>query len=250
VTQFLLLGPFEVHACRAPVVVGPPKQRTLLAALLLAAGRPVTADALIDRVWGGAPPAKARANLHAYVTRLRGCLSGLNPAAQLERRSAGYLLAVDPDLVDLHVFRRLVQEAQAQRASPDRNTLATLRHALGMWRGTPLADLPGVWADQVREGLAQTRLAALLYWSDLELHLGEPDSVVTGLTELVHQYPLVEPLTAALIRALRLTNRNAEALATYRATRHRLVEALGVDPGPELRELYHATLHGLPAAGS
>jgi DNA-binding SARP family transcriptional activator len=110
-----------------------------------------------------------------------------------------------------------------------------LGEALGLWRGEPLAGVSGLWAARLREGLSQQRQDAVLVWEKAQLQVGDPVVVVPVLSELVEEYPLVEPLTAALMRALHAAGRSAQALDWYVITRKRLVQELGVDPGAELQ---------------
>jgi DNA-binding transcriptional regulator YhcF (GntR family) len=119
-----------------------------------------------------------------------------------------------------------------------------LREAVGLWRGEPLAGLPGQWATRVRGGWHRQRTQAVVAWANAELCAGTPDAVIGPLTDIIGDYPLVEPLTAVLMRALYAAGRNAEALECYRAVRTCLVNELGTEPGTELREVHRAVLRG------
>jgi DNA-binding SARP family transcriptional activator/tetratricopeptide (TPR) repeat protein len=246
--EFRMLGPVEVWAAGQLVDVGPPRQRGVLAALAIDSGRPVQMDTLIDRVWGEAPPPGARQTLYVYLTRLRHALGAAGtPAPALLRRSGGYLLDVAPDRVDIHRFRNLIDQARdPRRAGPERVEL--LRQALGLWRGAPLADLSGRWPAQVRERWHRERLDAAVRWARLETELGNQTSVIDPLTELTAEYPIVEPLAAALIRALYQAGRGAEALDCYARTCRHLAEELGVDSGTELRQLHQTILRATAPA--
>ncbi|TQS45789.1 tetratricopeptide repeat protein [Cryptosporangium phraense] len=222
--------------------LGPVKRRTVLAALLVDVGRPVPVEALIDRVWGDDPPAKAREVLYAHIARIRRLLAD---SAVVERRSGGYALLVDRDVIDLHRFRSLVADARSDDC-PDARRAALLGEALDLWQSTPLADVPGIWATAVREGLEQQRRSAVALWARTESALGHASAVVDRLQELVAAEPLAEPLLVELVRALHLAGRTAEALDTYARARARLIEELGVDPGPELRAAHEAVLRGVP----
>lgn len=247
--QLRVLGPVELCVADRPLELGPPRQRTVFAALALDAGRPVPTDTLVDRVWNEDPPAQPRSTLHAHVSRLRklfaqaGELAGTPPRLLL--RAGGYQLDVDLDAVDVHRFRRLVERARgvdgAERAGH-------LRQALGLWRGDPLTGLSGAWAEQVREHLRQQRLDAVILWARTELRLDNHEAVIGRLAEAVAAHPLVEPLAAALIRALYGAGRAAEAIEQYLAVRDRLADELGIDPGSELRQLHREMLRG-PADG-
>ncbi|KUO14237.1 hypothetical protein AQJ58_01895 [Streptomyces sp. DSM 15324] len=239
--------------------LGPAKRRTLLAALLVDAGRWVSAETLIDRVWGEEPPAQVRATLYAHVARIRGALAealpylgdgetGNAPARPpLVRGSGGYRLDVPRDLVDAHRFRDLVTTARLSGASAAAR-VAVLREAMGLWRGEPLAGLPGDWAARTRESWTQQRIHAVLDWADAELRVGGHPVVVDVLSALVAEHPLVEPLAVALMRALHAAGRAPEALACYIALGKRLAEELGTAPGAEARHA-HRTILGGKAAG-
>jgi DNA-binding SARP family transcriptional activator len=227
--------------------LGPPQQRAVLAALAVDAGRPVPLETLVDRIWGEAPPARARAALYTHITRIRRALEAAGrPGEQpvgLVRRAAGYVLEVEADRVDLHRFRRLIAAAADPRCS-DANRAGLLAEALGLWRGTPLADVPGEWADRMREGWRQLYLDAVVPWARSELALGRPDRVIGQVRDLLASNPLVEPLVATLMRALAAVGRDAEALECYAVTRSRLVEELGTEPGAELQAVHQAILRG------
>ncbi|MEV1289614.1 BTAD domain-containing putative transcriptional regulator [Micromonospora sp. NPDC049679] len=240
--EFELLGSVRIRAAGQSVTVGSPKQCVVLAALAIDADQLVPVDALIDRVWGPAPPDGARRSLHTYIARIRRLLEQVDGApAPLLRQSDGYLLRVERDRVDLHRFRRLVDEAR-RAASPDPERARLLREALRLWRGEPLAGLPGEWVQRVRQGWQGQRLEAVVAWAQSELRLGSPSVVIAPLTELVAQHPLAEPLTAELMRALHASGRSAEALDRFAATRRRLVDELGTEPGAQLQGVHRSIL--------
>ncbi len=220
----------------------------MLAALVVDARRPVAIETLIHRVWDHTPPANPRAVLYSHLSRIRRLLTQATSladgtTAQIERRHAGYVLDVDPDLADLHRFRRLVEQGSDRQRGDDARA-AELAEALRLWRGSPLAGLPGGWAAQVRDSWQQRRLDAVVQWAQIELRLGHPATVITTLPDLAAEYPLVEPFETLLMRALHATGRGAEALDRYSAVRQRLADELGTDPGPELRALHRAVLNG------
>jgi DNA-binding SARP family transcriptional activator/tetratricopeptide (TPR) repeat protein len=242
-----LLGPVELVAAGQALDLGPPKRRAVFAALAVDAGHPVSAGTLVDRVWDERPPAEARSAVYAHLARIRKALAEAARLSRLplrlDRRNGGYLLDVDPDLVDLHRFRRLVDRAREPYQAEDRRA-EMLREALALWRGEPLAGLSGSWVERVRQGCRQLRLDALVAWAEAELRVGDHAAVIGQLPDAIAEYPLVEPLTAALIRALYAAGRTAEALDCFFAIRQRLVEELGVDPGAELQGLHQAILRG------
>jgi len=242
---FRLLGAIEGLARGRPLDFGPPQRRAVLAVLLAEIGRPVSAETLIDRVWGDRIPAGARRALHSHVARIRPILRAAGPSVTLVHRSGGYVVEADPDVVDWHRFRRLVTAAGSDRLADERRA-ALLSEALDLWQGVPLAGVPGDWAARTRESWEQLRLDATVLWAEAELRLGRPDAVISRLRDLVGEFPLSEPLAAALLRALLAAGRQAEALERYAAVRATLVEELGTEPGPALRQLYRTMLNGQP----
>jgi DNA-binding SARP family transcriptional activator len=255
VVDVRLLGPVEIRAGARWLDLGPPQQRAVLAALAVDAGRPVMLRTLIDRVWDDAPPVGAKPALYAHITRIRQALdaaaattadgpdSGGEPPARLFRRAGGYLLEVEPDQIDLRRFRRLASTARdPQRSDTDRVEL--LREALDLWRGVPLADLPGEWAARMRNNWQQQRLDAVVHWSHAQLRLGRTDEVIGALRDLAADHPRAEPLVGVLMRAFAAAGRDAEALDCYAAARTRLVHELGTEPGADLRAVHTAVLRG------
>lgn len=216
-----------------------PKVRALLAALLLEAGRTVPVDSLKEALWGGAPPASAQASLHNHVTRLRRLL---DDPGRLRAVGSGYRLRVAQGELDVHVFERHVAAARGAHAA--RNWERVLREcaaALALWRGAPLSGLPaelGGYAFVRR--LREARLLLLEWRHDAELTLGDGrfEHRLPELTALAAEHPLRESFHRQLMLALHRTGRQAEALAVHRDLRTRLVEELGVEPGPAVREAH------------
>ncbi|MFD9865626.1 BTAD domain-containing putative transcriptional regulator [Streptomyces niveus] len=261
--DFLLLGTIELRGPgRTAVDPGPPRQRTVLAALLVDAGHWVSAETLIDRVWGEEVPPRVRASLYTYVSRIRRALAttaaplptgdGIPAdAPRLRRGRGGYLLDVAPGRVDVHRFQDLVDRARSAGRS-DAERAALLSEAIGLWRGDPLAGLPGAWAERTRRSWEQLHIEAVLAWADAEARTGNATAVIGRLTGLVAEHPLVEPLTVALMRALHVTGRPSESLTRYAALREQLAEELGTDPAAETQRVHQAILRGeslLPASG-
>jgi DNA-binding SARP family transcriptional activator/tetratricopeptide (TPR) repeat protein len=230
--QFRVLGPVELVTDR-PVDLGPAKQQAVLAALLVDVGLPVSVDVLVDRVWGHAPPEQVRAALYAYVARLRSVLRGI---AEIGRRGGGYQLMADPEQIDLHHARRLADRSRDVEDPAERAGL--LDQALAQWRGIPLYGLSGAWVEAVRERLVQERIDATAQWAEAGLALGRVDAVIARTRPLAEEFPLVEPLTEVLIRALAAAGRGAEALTCFDRIRRLLRDELGADPGPRLRATY------------
>jgi DNA-binding SARP family transcriptional activator len=229
--EFRILGPLEVRDDGQAVELGAGKPRAVLAVLLLNANRVVSSDTLIESLWGERPPATATKALQIYVSQLRKQLG----RERIVTTSPGYELRLEPDELDLVRFEQLV-------AGGD------YRAALALWRGAPLADF-------AYEPFAQSEIARLEeLWlatveSRIEADLGanRHASVVGELEALVRQYPLRERFRAQLMLALYRSGRQAEALDAYQAGRALLSEQLGLEPGPELRELQRAILAQDPA---
>ncbi|MFF5900835.1 BTAD domain-containing putative transcriptional regulator [Streptomyces argenteolus] len=243
-----LLGPVEMRIDGRLVDTGPPQRRLVLAVLLAEIGRPVTVEALIDRVWGENPPSQPRASLHAHVARIRSAAAGAlgEPGAevwQLRRFSGGYTLIADPGSVDLHSRRRLVEEASGPHSTPSRR-VELLRAAMRQWRGWPLAGCTGDWAERSRAEWRREHTNITLAWAQAELSVGRPAEVLGTLAGMAEEDPLTEPLTINLMRALHMVGRTSEALARYAALRHTLSEELGTSPGPEAQKLHRAMLDG------
>lgn len=184
--EFRLLGPVELRLGDRLLDLGPRRQRTVVTALLVDAGRLVQADVLIDRVWGEAVPSQARSLLYTYLTRIRRVIDTVpgGLGRRLVHRSGGYLLEIDPQWVDLHRFRSLLERSR-QPGCDDEQRAAALDAALALWRGTPLAGLSGIWSERTREGLKQQRIDALVLWGQTELRLGHHDVLIERLPDLV-----------------------------------------------------------------
>lgn len=245
--EFGLLGPLTVRRSGEPVTVPQGKQRAVLAALLLAAGRVVPVDDLTDLLWGAKPPASARVTVQNYVKRLRQVL-GDDDRDLIATHPAGYSIRVAPGELDVSRFEALAEAAgAAARSGTWDEAAARATEALSLWRGTPLADA-GSEVLAVREGSRLAELRVQVDQTRLEagLHLGGHADVVPELRRLVAAYPLRERLYALLMLALYRSGRQAEALATYQEARRILIEELGAEPGAELREVHQRILAADP----
>src|SRR5215469_7443928 len=239
--EFRILGPLEVVKDGRPIALGGPKQRALLALLLLSPNRPVSVDRLVEALWSGEPPTTAANALQYHVSRLRKTLGN---GAAIVTKEPGYLIRVGPDQLDLLRFERLVIEAdgaEAHRAS------RLLGEALDLWRGEPLTDLADDVLSQAElQRLAAARLAALERRIDADLTLGRHVQLVPELEALARTYPLHEGFVGALMRALYGAGRQADALDVYRTTRETFDAELGIEPSPFLRDLERAILRQDP----
>jgi DNA-binding SARP family transcriptional activator len=247
--EFCLLGPLLVRRGAAVVPVPAAKHRVLLAALLLAAGRPVRLDELTEVLWGPAPPVTARVSLQNYVMRLRRILADDGPP-RIVTQPGGYLINVEPGELDIGRFEAALAAGRAAaRAGAWEQAAAVLADGLALWRGEPLSAVPSdvLLAREVPR-LAELRLQALEARIDAELHLGRPAEVIVELRGLVAAEPLRERLHALLMTALVRDGQQAGALAAYQAARRVLVDELGAEPGPELQRLQQQVLLGPPPA--
>ncbi|MET7819236.1 BTAD domain-containing putative transcriptional regulator [Micromonospora zamorensis] len=243
--RFRILGPTQVVlADGREVPVGGPRLRALLALLLLDAGRVVSAERLIDGLYGEHPPRGAANALQSQVSRLRQALpAGHDP---VEFHPAGYRLAVDPDDVDAYRFERLAEAGRRALADGDwPRAAAVLREALELWRGPALADAVGAAGAPAQAArLDELRLAAIEDRVEADLALGAQSALIAELRELVVAHPLRERSRGQLMRALAALGRPAEALAEFEDARHTLADQLGVDPSAELAAVHLAVLRG------
>jgi len=254
---FRILGPLEVRADEGWTTIGAAKQRSVLATLLLRPGEPVSTDVLIDEVWPEKPPAKAANLVSVYMHHLRRRIGDADGRV-LVTRAPGYQLVLGPGELDADLFAGLVIEGREALAAgaPDR-AVDLLSEALEMWRGPALADVPAtslVAAEADR--LGQSRLEAQELRAEASLACGRFAQVLPEVRRLLADHPLQEKLWALQMRALYGAGRQAEALEVYEQARTKIADELGVDPGAELRQLYHQLLNGedlqgaMPAAGT
>ena len=233
--EFRILGPVEVAGSGSPIRLGSRRERAVLAALVLGAGEVVSADRLIDALWGDEPPRSAAKTLQNYVLKLR---KALGPAA-IETQSPGYRLAIEAAAIDARRFDALVRAGAEARGHgrPD-DAVKLLREALGLWRGVPLEELDG-WnvAEAEANRLNELRRVAAEELVDAELACGRAASAVAELEAMVAAEPLRERRWAMLMLALYRCGRQADALRTYQRARTLLGEELGIEPGTELRAL-------------
>jgi YVTN family beta-propeller protein len=253
--DYRILGPLEVFDGERRVALEGSKQRALLAILLLHANEVVSADRLIDDLWGEQPPATALKTLHAYVSRLRKALddgsgpSSGSPTGVIDTRGHGYMLRIEPGELDEARFRGLVEEGrQALAATEADRASRLLRSGLALWRGPPLCDFTyEAFAAQPIAQLDELHLGALEDRIEADLALGRHRELVPELSPLVERNPLRERPRAQLMLALYRCGRQAEALAIYQEFRKTLSQELGLEPGPALRQLEIAILSRDPS---
>jgi len=242
--EFRVLGSIEVlDADGHPVTPPSGRLRALLAIMLLHANEPVTADGLIEGLWGEEAPATAAKVVQNLISQLRKALPD-----RLETRGRSYVFRVEPGEFDLERFQTLVEQAHRCRASHDLDAAgARLGEAVALWRGPALADLGRErFAIPETGWLEELRLTAVEERASVELELGGGAELVGELEQLVREQPLRERLRGELMLALYRAGRQADALDAYRRARATLVEQLGIEPGEELRKLEQAILRHDP----
>lgn len=246
--EFAILGPVEVQLDGNPVALGGPKPRALLAMLLLEANNVVSRDRLIEGLWGERLPPTAEHTLDDYISRLRKALG----TDRIERRPPGYSVRVETSELDLARFDNLLEEGREQLTRSDAAAAAaTLRDALGLWRGPALADvLNEPFASVEADRLEGKRLSALEDRIEADLALGGGSELVAELEALARQHPFRERLLGHLMLALYRCGRQAEALERFRTARHRLADELGLEPGMQLRQLEGQILDHDPVLGA
>jgi DNA-binding SARP family transcriptional activator/tetratricopeptide (TPR) repeat protein len=241
--RFRILGPLEVWTDEGWSGIGAPKWRALLATLLLHPGQVVSTERLIAGLWGEDPPDRAANLVSVYVLRLRR-LMGDPQGRMLATRAPGYQLRLADDDLDAAAFETGMRDGrQALASGKAEQAAAILAEALALWRGPALADVPAsllIKAESDR--LEESRLAGLELRITADLRGGQLVQLVPELRRLLSEHPLREGLWTLLLLALEGTGRRVEAIATYGAARQVIAEELGVDPGPELRELYQRLL--------
>jgi predicted ATPase/DNA-binding SARP family transcriptional activator len=247
--EFRLLGPVECVVDGSPVALGRPQERCLLAVLLVGLGGVVPVGRLVDLLWDGEAPDRARSIVHTHVSRLRAWLRAAGAqqhGVRLVTRGQGYLLEAAPESVDAFRFRRLVE--QAHEAGAPALAARFLTEALSLWRGPALADVATRRVrEQICAGLDELRMTATEDRIEAELALGRHHAVVTRLTGVAVARPLRERTVGLLMLALYRSGQQARALETYRLARRMLIDELGIEPGHQLRRLEQAILAQDPA---
>ncbi|MEV4000449.1 BTAD domain-containing putative transcriptional regulator [Streptomyces halstedii] len=242
---FQVLGELVVSNSWGVVRVTPGRQQVLLAALLLESGRLQSVDHLIRLLWVEEPPGTARTQVQICVSRVRKTLADAGIEATIVTRVPGYVLHIDDSALDLNIFRRAVSEADTlARQQRTAEAAATLRAAVGLWRGPCLNGTPSDVLARVAQHIDEERLTATESYLELELGLGRHHQLTAEIAALVREEPLRERLRGQLMLALYRSGRQAEALKTYREGRNLLREELGLEPGEDLRRLEQEILSG------
>ncbi len=244
-----VLGPLQLRTDGGePIEIAERKLRLLLASLVGADGAPVTADTLIDRLWGSHLPADPPKVLRSKLSHLRTVLNKAEADGRhrLKHTPAGYQLTLDPDTVDASRFKSSLGRAR-QLASPAQQA-TELRQTLSLWRGEPYGDLADeVWLAPVTTELKSARGDAIELLVDTLAEDGRPEQAIDAASKAVSTYPTRERLVAAFMRALYQVGRQDEALGAFEALRQHLSAELGVDPGPQIRDLHERILRQDPA---
>lgn len=248
--DFGVLGPLQLRVDGRPVPLGTPKQRAVLALLLMNRNRPVASDSLIATIWEDSARADAVHNLHVYIANLRKVLgaAGVDPKTVLASARPGYRLEVPDAACDLGRFAT-EQAAGVQAAAAGRFRQASdrLAAALAQWRGPILDDLREFdFVAPFATALVEDKVVAHVVRAEAEIACGRASSVLGELEALVVEHPYREPLWAQLITAYYVTERQNDALDAYRRVRSTLSDELGIDPGPTLQALERRILRQEP----
>ena len=237
--DYRILGSLEASREGSPIGLGGAKQKTVLALLLLAQGRVVTTDDLIEALWRDDPPAKPSTALQGYVSHLRKALDPDKGFDRIITETAGYRLTLERGDLDLFHFETLLQQGRDGLAAGKTNDAASsFREALALFRGPPLADFTyETWAQSEIGRLDELRLTCLEGRIEADLRLGRHGELVGELEGLIGKFPLRESLRAHLMLALYRAGRQSEALAAYQESRAALVEEFGIEPTRALQEL-------------
>ncbi len=248
-----LLGPVELVSDGTPVRMSQRSLRALLAVLALSANRVMSSDLLTEALWQEPPSREREQNLHVRVYQLRRLLTAAEPGRDTSRlvtAAPGYRLELPADQLDVARFRRLAADGRAAaRSGAAPEAAAILGEAIGLWRGPALADVAGLSPRLEAEAVAldELRLAVREDWADAALSAGHHAELAAELTALAARHPLRERLRGLLMLALYRCGQQAQALESYTELRRMLADELGIDPGPDLRELHQRILRADPS---
>jgi DNA-binding SARP family transcriptional activator len=249
VVRFALLGPVQVHGEDGPVEIRGALRRTLLAALLLHRGSPISADRLGDLIWGDRPPTAVTTSLYNQIMRLRQALG--DDGELIRAVSPGYLIQAASAELDLTEFTDLCADARQAAVASDWSACSTLfTTALALWRGEMLADVPALHDHPAIHQYTEDRLLALQGRIEADLNLARHDELIGELKTLTASHPLRECFHAQLMLALYRAGRQADALNTYRDLRRTTITELAVEPGTAIQTLHQRILNSDPALTS
>jgi DNA-binding SARP family transcriptional activator len=245
--DFGVLGPLQVSVDGQPMPLGTPKQRAVLALLLINRNRPVPRDSIIDAIWKDSAQADAVHNLHVYVASLRKIFgtAGVDPRTVLASARPGYRLSLPDSSSDIGRFAtEKAAGVQAAAAGRFRQASDRLSVALAQWRGPVLDELHEFrFVEPFATALVEDKVVTHVVRAEAEIACGRGDSVISELEELVVEHPYREPLWTQLITAYYVAERQTDALDAYRRLRSTLSDELGIEPGPTLRTLQQRILN-------
>lgn len=243
--EILILGPVSLRLNGQIIEFGSDKERIAMAALALDAGRAVPLQTLIRLLWDGREPDHARESVHSYISRIRKRLRMAGDSApQIVTKAHTYCLLGADELVDWHVFQRMTESGVS---ADDRRSVELLTRAEGLWRGEPLAGLPGSWAESTRRRMLESRLRATLLRTGAQLRLGLFTELIGELSALADEHPADENVLGQLLLAYYGSHRYPEALGVYQDARRVLLAEYGARPGTELNRLHQGILDGTSA---
>jgi len=244
--DFGVLGPLQMSADGAPLPLGTPKQRAVLALLVMSRNRPVSSESLVNAAWEQFPPPEPKASLHSYISNLRKLVAGagLDPKTVLASAPPGYRLAIAD--ADCDIGRFIAQKTagvQAAAAGQFEQASRHLQNALAEWRGPVLEDLRDFeFVDPFATALIEDKVVAHTARAEAEIACNRGSAVIGDLEALVVEHPYREPLWTQLMTAYYLSERQSDALDAYQRLKYTLAEDLGIDPGPTVRALHERIL--------
>ncbi|MDA0635457.1 BTAD domain-containing putative transcriptional regulator [Nonomuraea sp. MCN248] len=246
--ELRLLGPVEVWNGERQIRLGGAKPRALLAALLLDAHRVVTVERLMEAIWQDEPPPTARGVLQTYVASLRRAFTAAGLPNVIGSHRVGYIAEIPADALDKEVFERLVDQGrQAARGGEHGEAADLFRTALALWRGPALGGIGDTFLRAEAARLEELRMTVVEERITADLFAGQDASLIDELTELIAAHPVRERLRRDLMITLYRAGRQADALAVYQQGRQVLIDELGIEPGPELRQAHESILRSDPA---
>lgn len=248
--DFGVLGPLQMSADGAALPLGTPKQRAVLAMLVMSRNRPVSSESLVNAAWEQFPPPEPKASLHSYISNLRKLVAGagLDPKAVLASAPPGYRLAITDADCDIGRFvARKTAGVQAAAAGQFEQASRHLEKALAEWRGPVLEDLRDFeFVDSLATALVEDKVVAHTARAEAEIACNRAHAVIGELEGLVGEHPYREPLWAQLITAYYLSDRQSDALDAFQRLKDTLADDLGIDPGPTVRTLHERILRQEP----
>ncbi len=243
--QYALLGPVEATVGGRLIPIPRPRQRAVLSYLLLRANKVVSVDQLGEALWGGAAPSTARTQIQGDISALRRAHRAVRVESPVHTRGPGYLIQVEPDQLDIELFRRHIAEARKEHQKGHWDAgFWQIQSALSLWRGLPFTDVTASFAASARNELLELKLSADELIVDFYVAQGDHKSAIADLTPLVAANPLHEELRRKLMLALFRDGRQSEALRYARDLRTQLAEQQGLTPGRSFLELEEAILRG------